>query len=364
MMKSLEAAEKRHNISSRGANTSLVVDDMELNRAILCEAFGESYELLEAENGQQALEIICRDPGSIAAVLLDLVMPVMDGFQLLEELQRRQLLQRLPVFIITADCTEEKMRRGYDMGVMDIISKPVVPYFVRRRVSSVVELYRARERLSGVVDLQQRELEVQAQEIQELNRSIIEALSTAIEFRDCESGEHVQRIHDLTVQLLRGLREGNFDGCAFTDEQIEQIGTAAIMHDVGKIAIPDSILNKPGKLTKEEFEVMKTHTIKGCELLDQIPKSRDNPIYQYAYDICRHHHERWDGRGYPDGLQGDEISIWAQVVSLADVYDALTNERCYKPPFTKEQAFEMIMGGQCGTFNPDLLKAFQRLMGS
>ena len=215
MMKSLEAAEKRHNISSRGANTSLVVDDMELNRAILCEAFRESSELLEAENGQQALEIICRDPGSIAAVLLDLVMPVMDGFQLLEELQRRQLLQRLPVFIITADCTEEKMRRGYDMGVMDIISKPVVPYFVRRRVSSVVELYRARERLSGVVDLQQRELEVQAQEIQELNRSIIEALSTAIEFRDCESGEHVQRIHDLTVQLLRGLREGNFDGCAF-----------------------------------------------------------------------------------------------------------------------------------------------------
>ena len=361
--RALEEAEDKHQTQRHGRNTILVVDDMELNRAILCEAFREDYDLLEAENGQQAWEIICRDPDAIAAVLLDALMPVMDGFQLLEELYQRQLLSRVPVFIITADCSEEKMRQGYDMGVMDIISKPVVPYFLRRRVSSVVELYQARERLSSLVNRQEEKLEIQAREIQELNLSIIEALSTAIEFRDCESGEHVQRIHDLTVQLLEGLREGGFEGCAFTDEQIEQIATAAIMHDVGKISIPDSILNKPGRLTPEEFEVMKTHTIKGCELLEKIPKSKDNPIYQYAYDICRHHHERWDGKGYPDGLRGEEISIWAQVVSLADVYDALTNERCYKLPFTQQEAFGMIMGGQCGAFNPNLLKAFQTVIG-
>lgn len=343
-------------------DTILIVDDMEINRAILCEAFRGERKVLEAENGREALDIVRANPQSIAAILLDVVMPVMDGFAFLEELANLGLMERIPVFLITADCSEKNMHRGYDMGVMDIISKPVVPYFVRRRVNSVVELYQAREQLRGVVDYQEQELEQQAQEIQELNRSIIESLSTAIEFRDCESGEHVRRIHDLTALLLRGLRSEGFQGCSFTDEQIEQIATASIMHDVGKIAIPDSILNKPGRLTAEEFEVMKTHTIKGCELLDQIPKSRDNPIYQYAYDICRHHHERWDGRGYPDGLKGEEISIWAQVVALADVYDALTNQRCYKPPFTHQEAADMILGGQCGTFSPVLMAAFSHLL--
>lgn len=343
-------------------DTILVVDDMEVNRAILCEAFRGTNRVAEAENGQEALEIVRRDPDAIAAILLDVVMPVMDGFTFLEHLTELGLMERIPVFLITADCSEKNMHRGYDMGVMDIISKPVVPYFVRRRVSSVVELYQARERLSGVVDIQERELEQQAREIQELNSSIIVTLSTAIEFRDCESGQHVQRIHDLTALLLRGLREGGFAGCTFSQEQIEQIATASIMHDVGKIAIPDSILNKPGRLTKEEFEVMKQHTVKGCELLDQIPKSKENPVYQYAYDICRHHHERWDGRGYPDGLKGEEISIWAQVVALADVYDALTNERCYKPAFTHQEASRMILDGECGLFNPVLLQAFEALL--
>ena len=256
------------------------------------------------------------------------------------------------------------MHRGYELGVMDIIGKPVVPYFVRRRVSSVVELFQTRERLGRTVDLQDQQLARQALEIQELNRSIIESLATAIEFRSGESGSHVRRISALTDQLLRQLREEGQVGCAFSDEVIDQIAAAAILHDVGKIAIPDQILNKPGRLTAEEFELMKTHTIKGCELLEQIPQYRTNPLYLYAHDICRHHHERWDGRGYPDGLKGEDIPIWAQVVALADVYDALTNERCYKPPFSHQEAMEMILGGQCGVFNPVLLDTFRRLFDS
>ncbi len=339
----------------------LIVDDMELNRAILSEAFREDYQILEAENGLEALSLINQYAPRIAAVLLDVVMPEMDGFQLLEELKGRSLLQQIPVFLITADCSEEKMHRGYELGVMDIIGKPVVPYFVRRRVRSVVELFQAREQLGRTVDLQDRQLARQALEIQELNRSIIESLATAIEFRSGESGQHVRRISALTGQLLRQLREEGCVGCAFSDEIIEQISDAAILHDVGKIAIPDQILNKPGRLTAEEFELMKTHTVKGCQLLEQIPQYRTNPLYLYAHDICRHHHERWDGRGYPDKLAGDEIPLWAHVVALADVYDALTNERCYKPPFSHQEAMEMILGGQCGVFSPALLSAFCRL---
>ncbi len=342
-------------------NSLLVVDDMEINRVVLGQAFCDQYTILEAENGLEAMDIIRTHGDTLAAVLLDVIMPVMDGFEVVERMYAAGLLARIPVFLITADCSEANMRRGYDLGVMDIISKPIIPYFIRRRVSSVVELFQARERLSRTVEVQEQALAEKAMEIQQLNSSIIETLSTAIEFRDCESGEHVQRIHDLTAILLRDLRVRGFAGCAsLTDEEIDQIATAAIMHDVGKIAIPDQILNKPGRLTPEEFAIMKTHTIKGCELLDRIPKSRDNPIYQYAYDICRHHHERWDGRGYPDGLKGDEISIWSQVVSLADVYDALTSQRVYKPPFPPEEAVRMILAGECGAFNPELLESFRQ----
>lgn len=341
-------------------DTILIVDDMKVNRAILRETF-KDMKVLEATNGLEALNIICTSPQSIAAVLLDLIMPVMDGFQLLEYLKKMNLLKHIPVFLITADTSEKNMHRGYDMGVMDIIEKPVIPYFLRRRVQNIMELYQTRASLSGLVDVQEQQLEQQAEEIQELNHALITTLSTAIEFRDCESGEHVQRIYDLTSIMLTQLREAQFHECRnFTDERIEQIATAAIMHDVGKISIPDAILKKPGKLTPEEFEIIKTHTIKGCELLDQIPNFRHNLVYQYAYDICRHHHERWDGHGYPDGLKGNQITIWAQVVALADVYDALTNARVYKPAFSHDQAMEMIYKGQCGAFSPRLLKAIEK----
>ena len=344
----------------------LIVDDNEINRMILCETFKGRDEILEAENGEEALVLIRRNPGSISAVLLDIVMPKMDGLALLEILNREGLTETIPVFLITADTSEQNMQRGYQLGAMDIIEKPIVPYFVKKRVESVVELFRARKRLSNMVDLQHQQLLAQELEIYELNNAIIETLSTAIEFRSGESGAHVKRIKELTGLFLRELCRMNPEKYQFEEEEIEMISAAAIMHDVGKIAIPDQILNKPGKLTKEEFEVMKQHTLKGCEILQQIPKYHANPLYRYAYDICRHHHERWDGRGYPDGLKGEETAVWSQVVAIADVFDALTNKRVYKPAFSVEKAVSMIENGECGAFNPDLtacLKEIVRDMG-
>ncbi len=334
--------------------TLLVVDDDEINRSILHNLFADQYTVEEAENGRIGLDCIMAAPEKYSAVLLDVIMPEMDGLEVLVHLQNAGLLKTLPVFLITAETSDDVMREAYRMGVMDVILKPVVPYIVSRRVNSVVELFRARRRLSSQVLKQQSELLKQAEQIIHLNQGMIEALSTAIEFRSEESGDHVRRIHDITRHLL----EHTEWGAGLDAYSIDQIALASITHDVGKIAIPDAILNKPGRLTSEEFEVMKTHTTQGAQLLGKIPHLRENGAYQYARDIALHHHERWDGRGYPDGLKGDEISPWAQIVSLADVYDALSCKRVYKDAFPREKVLEMIRDGACGVFNPKLLDAF------
>ena len=340
----------------------LIVDDMEINRAILSQIFADRNQILEGENGLEAVQILEERREHIAAVLLDILMPVMDGFQVMEKMKDMGLMEKIPVFLITADSSEESMRRGYQLGAMDIIEKPIVPYFVRRRVESIMELFAARERLSHVVELQGQKLRRQEQEILNLNYSIIESLSTAIEFRSGESGEHVKRIRRLTRLLLEELGRTGKKEYAFSDREIQEISQASIMHDVGKIAISDLILNKPGRLTDEEFEIMKSHTVMGCQVLEQIPQYKNNRLYQYAYDICRHHHERWDGKGYPDGLKGREITVWSQVVSVADVFDALTNKRVYKPAIPVPEAMDMIFTGQCGAFNPELLEALEKIL--
>ena len=335
-------------------DTILVIDDDEINRGILDNLFSAFYRVEEAENDRIGLEKIRTDPEGYCAVLLDVVMPEMDGLEVLRALQAAELLEKIPVFLITAEASDATMKEAYRLGVMDVISKPVVPYVVLRRVNSVVELFRARKRLGNVVERQQSELLVQAQKIIDLNQGMIESLAAAIEFRNGESGQHVRRIHDITKSLLSDTDLG----AGLSKEQIQQIAQASIMHDVGKIAIPDAILNKPGRLTPEEFEIMKTHTTQGGFLLEKIPQLRENGVYHYAYDIARHHHERWDGRGYPDGLKGDEISLGAQIVSLADVYDALSCKRVYKDAFPRERVLQMIRDGECGVFNPELLDRF------
>ncbi len=345
-------------------NKILVVDDSQLNRFVISEIFRYDYTIIEAENGKEALDIIKKYNQDMVAVFLDVLMPVMNGIEVMEEMNKLGFVKTIPVFFITADDSKDMMKKGYDLGVVDIIRKPITPYFVKRRINNIIELYSARERLMEVVKIQEKEIVNKCEEIANLNYSIIETLSTAIEFRDCESGEHVHRIHDITAFILNKIN-GKIKNANFSEETIEEIATASIMHDVGKIAIPDAILNKPGKLTKEEYDLMKQHTIKGCKLLERIPQYRTHSLYMYAYDICRHHHERWDGKGYPDGLRGNQISIWAQVVSLADVYDALTAERVYKKAFDHEKAIDMIIKGECGVFNPEiieLMKSFEKEM--
>ena len=351
--------ERANTPTERTHNTILIVDDDEMNRAILENIFAAHYQVEEADNGRTGLEKILAGADRLCAVLLDVVMPEMDGLQVLRALKERGIPEQIPIFLITAEARDTTMREAYELGVMDVIGKPVVPYMVKRRVNSVVEVFQARRRLGGVVERQQSELLRQAEQIIELNRGMIESLSAAIEFRNGESGEHVRRIHDITRYMLTRTDMGK----GLTQEEIDSIALAAITHDVGKIAIPDAILGKPGKLTPEEFEIMKTHTVQGERMLERIPQLREHGAYHYACDIARHHHERWDGRGYPDGLKGEEISPWAQIVSLADVYDALVSKRVYKAAFAREEALKMIREGKCGTFNPALLEQFFQVEG-
>lgn len=334
-------------------DTLLIVDDMEVNRAILRSLFERQYNILEAENGEQALILLNQYQEHLAAMLLDLVMPVRDGYEVMEQMRRSSLLSRVPVIVITSDDTTESEMRTFDLGASDIIMKPFEPHIVKRRVQNIVDLYRHKLNLEDLV-------EEQSASLKESNSIMIDALSSIIEYRSLESGQHVRRIRMFTRILLedvaRSYQEYNLD-----ERLIGVIADASSMHDIGKIAIPDSILCKPGPLTKEEFEVMKTHTLKGCGMLSHFERLNDKEYINYAYNICRYHHERWDGKGYPDGLKGDSIPICAQVVAIADCYDALTTDRVYKKAITPDQAFIMILNGECGAFSPRLLECFKNV---
>lgn len=329
-------------------STLLIVDDDALNRALLRNIFESQYEIEEAVDGEEGLLAIQRAPERLCAVLLDVVMPGMDGIQLLLRLAQEGIPRRIPVFLITAEATGQTVGEAYRLGVMDVIQKPFDLFVVRRRVQSVIELFEARKQLSGQVESQE-------EKIIRLNQGMIEALATAIEFRSEESGDHVRRIQSITYTLLSQTPMG----AEYSQEEVQQMALASVTHDVGKIAVPDNILNKPGRLTPQEFEVMKTHTVRGAQLLERIPQLQElGPFFRYAWDIARHHHERWDGRGYPDGLKGNQITPWAQAVSLADVYDALRCRRVYKGAIPREQVLNMISQGECGTFNPKLVESF------
>lgn len=334
-------------------DTLLIVDDMEVNRAILRSLFERQYNLLEAENGEQALLLLQEYEEHVAAMLLDLVMPVKDGYEVMEEMGKSGLVSRIPVIVITSDDTAESEVRAFDLGAADIIMKPFEPHVVKRRVQNAVELCRHKLHLEELV-------EEQSASLRESNAIMIDALSSIIEYRSVESGQHIRRIRMFTRILLedvaKAYQEYNLD-----NRTIEIIADASSMHDIGKIAIPDSILNKPGPLTREEFEVMKTHTTKGCEMLSGLERMNDKEYIGYAYNICRYHHERWNGKGYPDGLKGDNIPICAQVVAIADCYDALTTDRVYKKALPAEQAFNMILNGECGEFSPRLLECFKNV---
>ena len=326
----------------------LVVDDSEMNREILKEILGKEYRILEACDGNEALEMLEQYGTEISLVLLDIIMPKMDGFEVLAYMNRDKWIEDIPVIMISSEGSESYIRRAYELGASDYISRPFDTKVVYQRVINMIKLYAKQRRLIHLVTDQIYEKEKN-------NRMMTGILSQIVEFRNGESGLHVLHINILTQLLLEKLMRKS-ENYNLSWSQQYMIATASALHDIGKIGIDEKILNNPGELTKEEFEAMKQHTIIGARMLDSLEMYHDEEMMKYAYEICRWHHERYDGKGYPDGLKGEEIPISAQVVSLADVYDALVSDRVYKKAYSHEKAMEMILNGECGVFNPILLE--------
>lgn len=328
----------------------LIVDDSEMNRNLLMVILEDEYEIIQAKDGVQAVDYLQKHAEELSLILLDLVMPQMDGFEVLVYMNKEHWIENVPVVIISAEDAPAYIKRGYDLGVTDFIGKPFDANMVRRRVTNAILISAKQKRMTSIVSNQIYEKE-------KSSKLMISILSHIVEFRNGESGLHVLHIQVITEMILRHLVQKENNPYYISQEQISLISTASALHDIGKITIPDEILNKPGRLTAEEFNVMKGHSMAGANMLEQLPfEQREEPLVKTAYEICRWHHERYDGGGYPDGLKGEEIPISAQAVSLADVYDALTSKRCYKAAYSHEKAIEMILAGQCGAFNPMLLE--------
>lgn len=326
----------------------LIVDDSEMNRIILNEMLKDEYRVLEADNGRTALDMVDRYGDELSLVLLDIIMPGMNGFEVLGELSRRTVADSLPVIMISSEDSDDVVLRAYELGASDYINRPFNARVVRRRVSNTIRLYAKQRRLTSLLSQQYNERVKNS-------RMLIDIMAGVMELRNGESGLHVTHIEKLT-ELLLGCLVHRSDQFPLDNEQRSTIAMASALHDIGKMSIDDAILNKPGRLTPEEFEIMKTHTTIGADMLRELGSHHaGNALMEYAYQIARWHHERWDGKGYPDGLKGDDIPIAAQVVSVADVYDALTSVRVYKDAIPHEEAIQMILDGKRGTFNPLLL---------
>ena len=344
----------------------MLVDDNDINRGILAEIFKDKYNIIEASDGSEAVRLINQERSKLAAILLDVIMPGMDGYAVLESMVRQDNLnEKIPVLMITADTSTEAERTSYEKGAADVIHKPFDPVIVDRRVSKAIELYDHKNNLESKIDDQTRVLKKQfiylkkqEEKLRYSNEKVIDTIATIIEFRNMESGYHLKRIKGF-VRILALTAMNNYPELGLTPHMIEVITQASAMHDVGKISVPDSILLKPGRLTSEEFEVMKSHTTRGCEIIEKLKDIQDKEYYEACLDICRHHHERYDGRGYPDGLKGEENSIGAQLTAIADVYDALVSDRVYKSAYPVDKAYEMIKNGECGVFSPKLLACFE-----
>ena len=340
-------------------NTMLIADGDASARSVLRGLFSHKGDIAEAGSVSEAIEAILKGSDVLCVALVDEALPGGGALALLRELYNRGISRRLPLFVLISEVNDSYMREVFRLGATDVLIKPIMPFVALRRIAGVVELYKTRARLTSLVEMQEEHMNEQTRQIIELSHGMVESLAAAIEFRSEESGTHVRRIREITSILLSETVLGEGLG----SNEIEHIALASVLHDVGKIAVPDAILNKPGKLTREEFEIMKRHTVQGDALLASIPPLREHGSYKYALDIARHHHERGDGKGYPDGLKYGEISPWSRAVSLADVYDALRMQRVYKPAYSHSEAKNMIRTGQCGGFDGELLESFMQVEG-
>lgn len=329
----------------------LVVDDSDMNRFLLSQILLDDYNVIEACDGVEATQIIQDHFKELSIVLLDIVMLRMDGFGVLEFMNANDLIQDLPVIMISSMDEDSAIRRCYELGISDYVRRPFSADVVGKRVYNIVRLYQRQRNL-------QREIREQVEEREKNSRVVTSIISHVVENRNGESGPHVIHVEQITEIILNRLTELT-DMYKLSKEDKKQISLASALHDIGKIGIDEKILNKPGKLTEEEYEIMKTHTTIGAIMIHQVQMEEDDTLIQFAYEICRWHHEKWDGRGYPDGLKGNYIPISAQVVSIADVYDALVSERVYKKAYSHKKAIEMIINGECGEFNPLLIQCLK-----
>lgn len=338
----------------------LIVDDSAMNRMMLEDILSGDFKIETAADGSEALEALTTRASEFGVVLLDLNMPKVSGFEVLKVMSDRGLLEKIPVIVISADVSEDSENTSLDMRATDFIRKPFDGRSVLFRVKNIYDLYSYKRNLERRIDDQTKELREKAEQIQAFNENTIDLLGMVVEYRHSESGQHIQRVKAYT-ELLGYEMMKRYPQYGLTEEEIKRIADASVLHDLGKIAIPDAIMLKPGRLTDEEYEEMKLHTVKGDELASNVKGAWDDEFGQVVHQICRNHHERYDGRGYPDGLAGDEIPIAAQLVSVADVYDALVTDRVYKKAYTPEVAFNMIQNGECGIFSPQLMDCLSAL---
>lgn len=335
----------------------LIVDDSEFNRELLCGILGESFEILEADSGKEGLKLLRRYGTQISVVLLDIIMPEMNGFDVLDEMNREHWLDNIPVIMISADDSDENIRRAFDLGVTDYICRPFDAKVVERRIRNTITLNLKQRRMLSLLAEQSRDKE-------KIGQMMVDILSNTVCYVNGESGQHIRNIQRITAILLERLLLKT-DRYRLSFQDCVMISTASALHDIGKVGINTFILNKPGILTPEEYEVMKKHTLIGEHILKsgELSEFREEPLLKTAEQICRWHHERYDGSGYPDGLSGEEIPIAAQVVSIADVFDALMSKRSYKEALSAEVALRMIENGECGSFNPVLIECLKQAVG-
>lgn len=347
-------------------NKILIVDDSKFNRQVLKNILEEDYEILEAENGRIAFELIEAQRGDLAAVLLDIVMPEVNGVTLLKMLNEKEYLNEFPILVVTSEQDVELVAECFDYGISDFIRKPVNTDFVKQRVEKLVDLYSQKndfkerlERQTFTLRNQYRLLQQQAEQLKKSNERIIDVLGTVVEYRNMEERSHLTMIKGFTEILATHLMR-DYPEYELTEEKIKVIAAASVLHDIGKVMIPDAILLKPGKLTNEEFEYMKSHSIRGYDIIESIKELWEEDYVKYGMEITRSHHEKYDGAGYPDGLKGEEIPISAQIVSVADCYTALISESVYKDAVPYDEAFNMILQGECGVFSYKLLESFRK----
>jgi len=338
--------------------TILIAEDVEINRVILKEMFKEQFKVAEAENGQVAIEYLENSGKQVACILLDLNMPVKTGFDVMVYMKEQGMMEQIPIILITGDDSKETEEMAYNFGASDIIYKPYIERVVMRRVKNVIDLYAHKNRMEELVREKTLQVQEQSRMLKETNEMILDGLGRIAGYKADESKEHTKRIKKFTRIMLDNAAESHPE-LELNEEEIDMIVRASALHDIGKLGIPDSILTKYGQLTPEEEKLLQSHTTIGCEILDDFNLMSNQQFYQYCYDICRHHHERWDGKGYPDKLSGDEISPTVQIISLVDAYEELVAERAYSTPYTHDLAVESILNGEQGAFSPLALECLE-----